>query len=109
MAYDEGLAQRIREHLEDQPGVTEKRMFGGLAFLLNGNMCCGVVGDELMLRVGPGAHAATLRRAGARPMDFTGRPMKGFVYVSSDAIEEDDDLAGWIDRGVEFASSLPPK
>lgn len=106
MAYDEGLAQRIRELLEEQAGVTEKKMFGGLAFLLRGSMCVGVVGDELMVRVGPGAHAEALRQPHARKMDFTGRPMKGFVFVGVGGIEGDADLARWVSRGVRFAASL---
>src|SRR5262245_50395193 len=81
VAYDKGLAQRIREALEDQPNISEKKMFGGLAFLVRGNMCVGVVGDQLMVRVGAEAHDEALRQPFARKMDFTGRPMKGLVYV----------------------------
>jgi TfoX/Sxy family transcriptional regulator of competence genes len=109
MAYDEGLAQRIRETLEDVAGTSEKKMFGGLAFLVHGNMCGGVVGDELMLRVGPDAYADALARPHAREMDFTGKAMKGLVYVDCAGIESDADLAAWIRRGVAFAGSLPPK
>jgi TfoX/Sxy family transcriptional regulator of competence genes len=109
MAFDEGLAQRIREALEDRSGVTEKKMFGGLAFMLGGNMCVGVVGHELMVRVGPDAYEDALAQKHARKMDFTKRPMKGFVYVATDGIESDRDLEDWIGRAVEFAESLPPK
>jgi TfoX/Sxy family transcriptional regulator of competence genes len=109
MAYDEGLAQRIREALEAEPDVAEKKMFGGLAFLLRGHMCVGVVGEELMVRVGPEAHAEALRRPHAREMDFTGRPMKGMIYVAVEGIESDADLEQWIARGVRFARSLPAK
>lgn len=109
MAYDEGLAQRVREVLEDRADVTEKKMFGGLAFLIGGNMCTGIVGDELMVRVGPDAHAEALARPEAREMDFTGRSMKGFVYVGCDGIEDDAELAAWVARGVAFAASLPAK
>ncbi len=109
MAYDEGLAQRLRELLEDRTDVSEKKMFGGLAFLLGGHMCVGVIGDELMVRVGPDAHERELREPHARPMDFTGRPLKGFVYVAVEGFESDTDLGRWVERGVAFAGSLPPK
>ncbi len=109
MAYDEGLAQRVREILEDQRGISEKEMFGGLAFLLRGNMCCGVVTGDLMVRVGPDAYEDALAQRHAREMDFTGRPLKGMVYVSSGGIEDDEDLDGWVTRGVAFAESLPAK
>jgi TfoX/Sxy family transcriptional regulator of competence genes len=109
MPYDEGLAQRIRELLEERDDVVEKKMFGGLAFLLDGNMAVGIVGDELMVRVGPDAYEQALALAHAREMDFTGRAMKGLVYVACEGFESDGDLAGWVARGVAFASSLPPK
>jgi TfoX/Sxy family transcriptional regulator of competence genes len=109
VAYDEGLAERVRGLLEDRPQVLERKMFGGLAFLVGGNMCVGVVGDELMVRVGPKDHAAALRRPHARAMDFTGRPMKGFVFVAPSGFGEDAQLARWVERGVAFASSLPAK
>ena len=109
MPYDEGLAQRIREALEERSDLTEKKMFGGLAFLLGGNMCVGVVGDELMVRVGPDAYGQALKRAHAREMDFTGKPLRGMVYVAEAGIRGDRALHGWIERGVAFAGSLPPK
>lgn len=109
MAYDEGLAQRLREVVEEQPGVAEKKMFGGLCFMVSGNMCLGVVGDELMVRVGPDAYEECLAAAHAREMDFTGRAMKGMVYVGTAGFESDEDLAWWVQRGVSFAASLPPK
>jgi len=109
MAYDEGLAQRIREVLGERPGVSEKKMFGGLCFLVHGNMCCGVVGDELMARVGKDAYEECLGLPSAREMDFTGRALKGMIYVSVEGVEEDDDLASWVERGAGFAGSLPPK
>jgi TfoX/Sxy family transcriptional regulator of competence genes len=109
MAYDEGLAHRLRELLEDREGIAEKKMFGGLAFLLHGHMCCGVVGDELMVRVGPEAYADTLARPHAREMDFTGKPLRGMVYVATEGFDADGDLRAWVERGVAFASSLPPK
>lgn len=84
-------------------------MFGGLCFLVNGNMSFGVVGSELMVRVGPDAYPETLTLPKAREMDFTGRAMRGMVFVSEDGISEDEDLQEWLDRGMAFAGSLPPK
>ena len=109
MAYDDGLAQRIREVLDDRDDVTERKMFGGIAFMLGGNMCCGVVGDALMLRVGPNAYDDCLALPHAREMDFTGKSMRGMLYVGTGGIEEDGDLAAWVSRGVAFAGSLPAK
>ncbi len=109
MAYDEGLAQRIREALGDRPEVSEKRMFGGLAFLLRGNMSVGVIKDELLVRVGPSAHPTLVREPHAREMDFTGRAMKGFVFVASPGLESEADLLRWLERGTSFAASLPAK
>lgn len=109
MAYDEGVAQRLREALEGRQEIREKKMFGGLAFLLDGNMCCGVVGEELMVRVGPEAYEEALSQPHARKMDFTGQPLSGFVYVAPPGFAEDEDLAAWLDRALGFASSLPSK
>jgi len=109
MAYDEGLAQRLRERMERFDGIVEKKMFGGLAFMLRGNMCCGVINDRLMARVGPKAYADALNRPGATQMDFTGKPLKGFVYVAGEAIDDDADLDDWIRTCSDFALSLPAK
>jgi TfoX N-terminal domain len=109
MAYDEGLATRIRELIGDQPGVVEKRMFGGLAFLLNGNMACGVRGDDLIVRLAPDASGAAMAESGTRPFDLTGRPMQGWLLVGADGHAEDDELRRWVDRGVAYARTLPPK
>lgn len=109
MAYDEGLAERLREVLRDTPEVAEKRMFGGLAFMIHGNMGCGVIGEELMVRTGPAAYEAALARPHARAMDFTRRPMRGFVFVGCDGFESDDDLEFWVRLGTGYALSLPPK
>lgn len=109
MAYYEGIAERVREVLADRHDVAEKKMFGGLAFMVGGHMCCGVVGDDLMVRVGAEGHEAALAEPEARAMDFTGRPMMGFVFVSAEGVAEDDALARWIGRGVDHAASLPPK
>ena len=84
-------------------------MFGGLTFMLQGNMCCGVAGDRLMVRVGPEKYDEALAEKHAELMDFTGRPMKGMVFVGSDGLTSDDDLKAWVQRGVDFALSLPAK
>ena len=109
MAYDEDLAERVREQLAAEPAVTEKAMFGGLAFLLQGKMAVGLSGEELMVRVGPDASDDALARAHTRPFDMTGRPMKGWILVAPEGVAGDRDLATWVARGVEFARSLPAK
>jgi TfoX/Sxy family transcriptional regulator of competence genes len=107
VAYDEGLAERVRDRLSELPGVTDKRMFGGVAFLTDGNITVGVTGDDLLVRVGPEATEAALARPGARPF-VTGRPMRGWVVV--DGAELDDEvLAEWINRACTFVATLPPK
>jgi hypothetical protein len=108
MAYDEGLAQRIREML-GTARVTEKKMFGGLAFLSRGHMFVGIVGDTLMARIGLESYAEVLRQPHVREMDFTGRPMKGYVFVNPPGIERDDDLERWIVASRSFVRSLPGK
>ena len=109
MAYDEELAERVRLALAGREGLSEKRMFGGIAFMLHGNMSCGIVKDQLMVRVGPERHAEALAQPHARPMDFTGRPMKGMVYVGPEGLRSDADLNAWLRRAVEFTETLPPK
>jgi hypothetical protein len=109
MAYDEGVAQRIREVLDNRDDVVEKKMFGGIAFMVRGNMCVGVNGDDLMLRVGKARHAELIERAHVRPMDFTGRPMKGYLFLGPEGYESDEDLSGWIDTVLEFVLTLPAK
>lgn len=107
MSFDEGLAQRVREQLDD--ALVEKKMFGGLAFLLGGHMAVGVVADSLIVRVDPEEYDALLAEPGGGVMDFTGRTMKGWLTVCDEGIAEDADLARWVDRGLSYASSLPPK
>jgi len=107
MAYDEALAARVRRAAA-RP-LEEKKMFGGLCFLAGGHMCCGVLGAELMVRVGPQGYAEALARPHARPMDFTGRPMTGMVYVAAEGLADEVALRDWVGRGVAFAESLPPK
>ncbi len=109
MAYDEGLAQRIREQMGNLPGCVEKKMFGGVGFMLHGNMACGVNGSDLIVRVGPEGYEAVLAEPHTKPFDMTGRPMKGWVVVEARGAETDGDLHGWVQRGVEFALSLPAK
>jgi TfoX N-terminal domain len=95
--------------LGDQPGLVEKKIFGGLAFLLHGDMACGVRGEDLIVRVAAEAADAALGEPGTRPFDLTGRPMKGWLLVDADGHAEDDDLRRWVDRGLACANSLPPK
>ena len=109
MPFDEKLAERIRGILSARIDTREKKMFGGIAFMLNGNMCCGVNNDLLMARVGPEQYEASLSLPHVRPMDFTGKPMKGYVYVEPEGYREDVDLKVWIDRCVDFVSTLPAK
>lgn len=109
MAYDEKLAGRVREVLERRRNITERKMFGGLAFMVNGHMCCGILGDDLMVRVGPDAYDAALEKKGARPMNFTGRAMKGMVYVDRSGYGRSPSLKAWVEQGLSHAKSLPPK
>jgi len=107
--YDENLVGRVREVLSGEAGVVEKKMFGGLTFMLRGNMCCGVSAERLMVRVGPDQYEHALTLPGAAPMDFTGKPLKGFVFVTADACASDADLRAWVERAKQFALSLPAK
>jgi len=109
MTFDEGLAKRVRSLLRGEHSFKEKRMFGGLAFMVNGHMCCGIVGEDLVVRVGADAYSAALSQPRARPMDFTGRPMRGFVYVGPRGYHSTSTLRSWIRRGLRFVLSLPPK
>jgi hypothetical protein len=110
VAFDEGLAERIRALLEARPDLGEQLMFGGIAFMVGGNMCCGVNGDDLVVRLDPDRADELLEsEAGVRPFDMTGRPMRGWLMVAPEATAEDADLEPWVRRAEEFASSLPPK
>lgn len=106
MAYDEKLANRVRHALGRRGGITEKKMFGGLAFLVGGKMMCGIVKDDLMVRVGPERYGDALGRPHVRPMNFTGRPMKGFVFVSPAACDTEEAVAAWVQWGAEFVAKL---
>ena len=110
MAYDEELATRIRDALGEEAGVTEKRMFGGLAFLIDGNMAVAASGQGgLMVRVPPEETDALLGEPGARPMEMQGREIDGWVRVDADAVSDSGQLAAWVRRGAEYARSLPAK
>ena len=109
MAYNSRLAERIRKVMTGEPALTEKKMFGGIAFMLNGNMACGVSGDDLMVRVGPEGHAAAMVLPHVRPFDLTGKPMAGWVLVGPEGTASEADLRAWVDKGVTYAASLPAK
>src|SRR5918995_4683218 len=108
MAYDEHLAARVRALLADRTDVVERKMFGGLTFMVSGRMCCGVNRDELIVRLDPEREEKALARPHARPMDFAGRPMRGFVTVRPEGLEGDR-LEQWVQDAVARAESLPPK
>jgi TfoX/Sxy family transcriptional regulator of competence genes len=109
MAYDEELAERVRDALAPRSELTERKMFGGIAFMIGGNMAVGVINDDLMVRLDPTDAEQALSEPHTRPMDFTGRPMKGMLFVDSNGTRSDEDLAGWVDAGADFAASLPAK
>lgn len=109
MAYDEALADRVRAVLAPREGLSEREMFGGIAFMLAGKMAVGIIGDDLMVRLGKEDAERALAEPHVRPMDFTGKPMKTTVYVGPNGTEGDADLASWVDAGADFAASLPPK
>jgi TfoX/Sxy family transcriptional regulator of competence genes len=109
MAFSESLASRVRDALSGRKGVVEKRMFGGVGFLLHGNMLVDVWKDSLIVRLGPEEGEQALREANVREFDITGRAMKGWVMVEAEGIDEDRELAAWIDRAWSFVSTLPPK
>ena len=109
MAFDENLAGRVRKSLAGRSDICEQRMFGGLTFMLGGNMCCGVARDELVIRVGPEGVTKALKRRHARPCDFTGRPMKGLITVSPAGCKTARATASWVDTAVGFAAALPAK
>jgi TfoX/Sxy family transcriptional regulator of competence genes len=108
MPYDDKLAARIREVLADRADVEEKKMFGGLCFMVNGSMCCGLIGTDLMVRVGPDQHDQALARPHTRPMDFTGKPSKGMVYVAAEGLRTKAALQQWVARGIAFVMSKAP-
>lgn len=109
MAYNLTLAQRIREIVYVQKDASERKMFGGICFMIGGNMVCGVVGDELMSRINPENHAVALERPHAKPMEFTGRSMKGYLFIEPEGIRTKRELAYWVNQGIKVAQSIPPK
>ncbi len=109
MAYDEVLAGQIRVILIAEPGYLEKKMFGGIGFMLDGNLACGVIGDVMIVRVGPDGYASALEEAHVSVFDFTGRPMTGWVKVAPAGIQTEMSLLRWVRKGSEYARSLPPK
>lgn len=109
MPYNEQLAERIRAILQDEPDLVEQKMFGGLSFMLAGNLCVGLLGDDLVVRVPPADAEATIARPHVRPMDFTGRPMKNWFYVAPEGTKTKRALTAWVERGRTFARTFPPK
>ncbi|HEY7288486.1 MAG TPA: TfoX/Sxy family protein [Vicinamibacterales bacterium] len=105
MPYDEELAARIRRLLRRTAGISERKMFAGLAFMCHGKMCCGIVGPDLMVRVREKDMSSALRRAHVRPMDFTGKPLRGFVYVGAAGVTKDSSLREWVRKGVAFVKT----
>ena len=109
MAYNEALAGRVRSHLAGMPLLVEKKMFGGIGFLLQGNMACGVHGENLIVRVDPAEYEEILSQQHVKPFDMTGKPMKGWIFVTPEGVAREEELEKWIEKGVEFASKLPGK
>ena len=109
MAYDQGLATRLSEYFLGRIDVEEKSMFGGLCFMVSEHMCCGIVGDNLIARVGPEHYEQCLEKDHVREMDFSGKALKGMVYVSPEGYESDEQLTDWISLCESFILSLPPK
>lgn len=109
MAYSTQLAGRVRDAVAGSDRPTERKMFGGVVFLLNGNMCCGVLGEDLMLRLGAAGVVQALEAPHTRVMDFTGKPLKTMVYVSAEGVASDQDLKRWLNQAIAFTKKLPPK
>lgn len=109
MAFDAGLAERIRDAVPSGVEFTEKKMFGGICYLLNGNMACGIVGDRLMLRLTKDLVQEYRKEPYTADMDFTGRPMPSMMYVEAEGIADDDQLRQWVERSIDFAATLDPK
>ena len=109
MAFSEELAERIRQGLARRKGIEEKKMFGGIGFLLNGNMLVGVWKDSLIVRLGPEEGDEALKEPHIKEFDITGRAMKGWVLVAPEGVEADDELSGWVQRAVKFVNTLPAK
>ena len=109
MAYDQVLANRINQKLARQRGLKSKEMFGGICFLIDGNMCCGVIKDEMVIRADPNEADEVLSNSNAREFDFSGRAMKGWYYISSNGLKSEKDLAYWVGMSLKYVKSLPKK
>jgi TfoX/Sxy family transcriptional regulator of competence genes len=109
VAFDSMLADRIRFRLGRRKHFTERKMFGGICFLLKGNMCCGVIGTELIIRVKPEQAESILKEKHTRVFDFSGRPSRSLVFVGPKALQKEADLSRWLQLTVKFATALPPK
>lgn len=109
MSYNQDTALRLRAAIGGLPGLDEKKMFGGVCYLLHGNMTCGVVNDQLIVRCGPEAYPAALAKPHARVFDYAGRPMKGWIFVDPSGYTAEEDLRAWVDLAVRFVSTLAPK
>lgn len=109
MAYSEALADRVRRVIGPRPDVSEKKMFGGVAFLLDGKMFCGIAKDELMVRVGPERYEEACRKQHVRPMDFTGRPMIGYVFVTAPGCRTEKAVRPWVELAMAHVATLPAK
>ena len=109
MAYDTALAKRVGALLRRRKNITQKEMFGGACFLVNGNMCCGVERDKLVVRVGVESYEQLLQKRHVKPMDFTGKPLRGFIYVLPAGLKRRESLKAWLDWGLQYVGSLPAK
>jgi TfoX/Sxy family transcriptional regulator of competence genes len=109
MAFDVVLSERIRTKMYRRSGFTEKKMFGGICYMLNGNICCGVIKDEMVVRLDPDQTDEVLAHSCARIFDYSGHPMKGWFFISPEGVRSDQDLARWTTRSIQYAKSLPPK
>jgi TfoX/Sxy family transcriptional regulator of competence genes len=109
MVYDEALAERVRNALLTVPQVDEKKMFGGITFMVSGQMCCGVLKNDLIVKVGAEGWDEIIAQPHVRPFDFSGRPMVGMVYVAPSGVASDEALHSWIARGVQFVQQNPKK
>jgi hypothetical protein len=109
MAYDEHLATRVRDRLIGEALYSERKMFGGLCFMIGGHMACGILGERLMVRVDNAKYEALLALPHAAEMDFNGKPMRGFLFIHPDGLIKEADFQSWVDRGTAYARRLPPK
>ncbi len=109
MAFDASLAERVRKSLSKHDNLSERRQFGGVAFLIDGNVACGIIGNDMLVRVGPALHDKVMLEKNVKEFSLTGRPSKGWVIVGSGALKTASQLGRWLKLGVDFASTLPPK